>query len=273
MTEEPSGPPHSGGDGGRDDSLLGRLSLKPAYKKDDPNPHAHSRGFGRSQLPTPSTVAGHIWRSIGIESHVALTVFLVPLLSVVVYLYTAGMETEWLGVFLASVVLSYAIYYGRAPREAKHVIARLENIYHAKRFALVSSGIATLSILSTLTVVGLLASEEHFAVKASPTSITIATFGLAVGLLSSYVLVRVLVARALPVTSDKPYLDRVVEQNPLIEIAFILAALGAPLFIFAAQFLWDRPSLIRFEVTLTRHAAALLLMGFTCIYTSLVTRL
>lgn len=249
------------------------FTLKPTYKQRNPNPHSHSRGNGRSPFPTPATMAGLLWNHLGIASHTALAFALVPLTAILVYLTSIGLASVWLGICIGAIGLAYGIYYTSAPRESKHVIARLENAYHATRFASVSSGIALLSILSTLTLAVLIVGESLPFGTVQDTSFTIATGGMLVGLFSSYILVRVLVARALPISSNKPYLDRLVESNPILELLFIGAAFGAPAFIFIAIFFWNSPELFRLQVTLSRTDAGFLLIGATILYTAVITRL
>lgn len=250
-----------------------RLSLKPAYKQDNPNPHSHSRGMGRSMFPTPATIAGRVWDTLGVESHTALTTAILPLFALITYLYAIGIQIQWLSVFTGTLIISYVIYYYWAPRESKHVIARLEDMYNAKRFAITSSGIAVVSVISTILIIIALIWEEFLYVQTSETSLTIATIGMAVGLMSSYLLVRVLVARALPIQSGKPLIDKIVTVGPFFEVLFVIAAIGAPLFILAAQFIWHQPEIITFNTVISRQASAMLLSGFCVLYTVLITRM
>jgi hypothetical protein len=104
-------------------------------------------------------------------------------------------------------------------------------------------------------------------------SVTIGFFGILISLLCSYLLIRVLVARALPVQSNPPVLDRIVGLGVAVEVAFILGSVLTPAFLFAAQFLWNRPQLFNIDFALSHNAVGVLLTGFVVLYMSLITRM
>jgi len=250
-----------------------KISLRPRYKDKHPNPHVTRHQNGRNNFFTPSEAASQFWSLIKVESHVGLLFLLLPIFALCVYLAQTNVKNHWIALFVGAVGFSYLTYYTVEPRKSRKVITRLENTYRAEQFAKIATGIAILSSLSTLTLIGMITIEELPSLSVEQTGITIATIGMLIGLASSYVIIRVLISRALPIKSERPLIDRIVQSSSIIEILFVLAAIGAPTFIFIALFFWNGPVILRLDMTLSQQGAAILLTGGQFIYTALVTRL
>jgi hypothetical protein len=202
-----------------------------------------------------------------------LTLAVLPLVAFGAYALTIGVSPFVVSGYALTVIAAYAIYYSWKPREAKHVIVCMNNLYNAQRFAVLSSGIFFASVLAVILVVIGLFIEAVLPIGIANVSVTIGFFGIVFSLLCSYLLIRVLVARALPVQSNPPLLDRIVGLGIVVEVLFILGTILTPAFLFAAQFLWNRPQLFTIDFALSHNAVGTLLTGFVILYISLITRM